>query len=121
MSGMIKVVATSKYGICTTCTCELCAERRLIQKIVHMLTKKRRPTLHDVRSCIGCIYVERERKDGTMGCSKPCVGCSKVIKQFDIPIKFYDTVGNLCVQRSCDLESTLITRADQRRWGRSQC
>lgn len=47
------------------------------------------------------IYVYREWKDGSPACSRPCVACSKLIKDLGIKnIYFIDEEGNYCKERT---------------------
>ena len=46
------------------------------------------------------IYIYRQLKDGSRGCSKPCQACEKLIKDLGIHTIYYiDEFGNYCKER----------------------
>lgn len=47
------------------------------------------------------IYVYREKKDGSLGCSRPCKACSRLIKDLGIRrVYFIDENGNYTEERN---------------------
>jgi hypothetical protein len=77
---------------------------------------RRRPTLHALRKELGVVTVERMLRDGSPGMSKPCLGCMLALAALDIKVRYYDG-DKWCVERSRDIETSLITLSDRRKWG----
>ena len=110
-----KVVTAYNHKYAVDCSFEMCAERLLLQKVIHDVESRGRPTLHAVRKAMGKVTVERARADGLWGCSKPCCGCSMALARYDIRVRYYD--GTVWSEtRSAELQSSKVTVADQRRW-----
>lgn len=107
----VNLHAMSGCGECVECTHELCAERRLLEKAKENVSKQRRVTAHTVRSFIKYIHVERTLKDGTLGCSKPCLGCQAALKVLDIKVRYWDDGWK--TQRSVDIQGGSFTHADR--------
>lgn len=85
------------------CSTEMCAERRLLEKVVSDVGRRgRRPTVHSVRKALGVICVERRRADGSLGCSAPCCGCCMALAQYDVRVRFWDG-KQWRIERSADL------------------
>lgn len=104
---------------CEVCTEDLCAERRLVQRVVRQVATQRRPTAYHVRRALGVVCVERYRADGSAGCSLPCHGCRTVLRRLDARVRCVDTEGAWITARVDALPGGgIVTLADQRRWGR---
>ena len=114
----VTVTATSMCHDVALCSHEMCAERRLLARAIARVARHRRPTRHSVCSSLGGgMCVERLRADGTLECSKPCLGCQMALSAFDVRLWYTDHDGNACRVRSRDLVDGMVTVADRKRWG----
>ena len=82
------LISCSLRGHFTGNTCHCCAERRMIA-FLRELSKRRGNSpaqmTHWIHRKFGEMVIRRERVDGQMGISLPCIVCRKQLDRLQIP------------------------------------
>ena len=80
------------------------------------------PTASEVKRAMGTVVVESRRRDGSAGCSLPCMECRRALSEVDAHVVCVDSEGEWVSCRARDLpnEGGVVTFADRRRYGLSK-
>jgi hypothetical protein len=84
---MRTVFAATQAGLVVTNNVRTCAERRLLERLVHV-ARVRGVTAHRVilfvRRTVGRLTIRRTTADGSVACSLPCIYCRRQLEAFHL-------------------------------------
>lgn len=102
--------------------CNRCAEAHCIDSCIVEARKKgvANHKMHEwVKRKVSCIHITRMRKDGTPGCSVPCVFCRRLLIAFDLRVVCRTEDGDLYKGKmdAYDAPASKLTSGQRARFG----